>query len=252
MPSSSRSDAGLNKLVGGLGVTTDGKERCAIGRNVKELPSLIDEHERAVRSLEKILAKYLKHPERLPATRPVCSPDPDDRSMAKDAKVDAIEYYKHRIEDLERRIALMRKSIDRRDPMPYGFVSFPTISRAHTTATAARGKHPKGTSIQLASRSQDIIWDNLARGKASRRWNGFLGNMLFFLLSVFFVIPNALIAVFLSNLNNIGLIWPEFTPVLARNSEFFAVVQGFAAPTVTSIIYLLLPIIMRRLSAWQG
>jgi hypothetical protein len=252
VPSSYRSDAGLNKIIGGLGAAMDGKEKCAIGRNVKELPSLIQKHETAVRNMEEVLAKYFKHPERLPQSRPVCNPDKDDKSMDQNMKVDAIEYYKHKIEELERQIMIVRKSIDKRDAMPYGFVSFPTISRAHITAKAARGKHPKGTSIQLATKSQDIIWENLVRTKASRRWNGFLGNLLFFLLSVFFVIPNALIAVFLSNLNNIAIIWPKFAPILARNSKFFAIVQGFLAPTITSIIYLLLPIIMRRLSAWQG
>ncbi|KAF8535565.1 hypothetical protein BDD12DRAFT_892516 [Trichophaea hybrida] len=252
VPSSYRSDAGLNKIVGGLGAAMDGKEKCAIGRNVKELPSLIKMHEEAVRNLEKALAKYFKHPERLPLSRPVCNPDKDDKTMDQNMKVDAIEYYKHKIEELEKQIAIVRKSIDRRDAMPYGFVSFQTISRAHITAKAARGKHPKGTSIQLATKSQDIIWENLVRSKASRRWNSFLGNLVFFLLSVLFVIPNALIAVFLSNLNNIAIVWPSFTPILARNSHFFAIVQGFLAPTITSIIYLLLPIVMRRLSAWQG
>jgi hypothetical protein len=230
----------------------DSNERYTIGRNVKELPSLMEKHERAVRKLEGVLAKYLKNPDKLPAARPLSKPDKDDPQVDQETKVDAIEYWKHRIEELEKKIAIVRKSIDLKNAMPYGFVSFPTISRAHITAKAARGKHPKGTSLHLATKPQDIIWDNLVRSKSSRRWKAFIGNLFFIGLSIFFIIPNALIAVFLSNLNNIALIWPQFQTHLARHPQFFAIVQGFAAPTITSIIYLLLPIIMRRLSAWQG
>jgi hypothetical protein len=209
-------------------------------------------HEKSVRRLEEILAKYLKNPNRLPAMKPTCKPEKDDKSMNQDTKVDAIEYYKHRIEELEKQIAIVRKGIDNKDAMPYGFVSFPTISRAHITAKAARRKHPKGTTIQLAPKPQDIIWNNLTRTKAKRKWNGFIGNVLFVLLSLLYVVPNIFIAVFLSNLNNISLVWPAFAPHLAANYRSYTFVQGFLAPSITAGFYLLLPILMRRLSAWQG
>lgn len=122
------------------------------------------------------------------------------------------------------------------------------------------------------------------RSKSSRRWNRFIGNLLFTALSLLYVIPNALIAIFLSNMNNIGLVgkfvlvvglffsqmpsfgqnltifWQGIIRVLPlckshrRRTRICADYcrQGFAAPTVTSLIYLLLPICMRRLSKWQG
>ena len=219
---------------------------------MKELPELMKMHEKSVRKLETVLAKYLKDPDHLPAVRPMCKPAKEDKSTSKNMSVDAIEYYKRRIAELEKQIAIVRKGIDSSDPMPYGFVSFPTVSRAHITAKAARRKHPKGTTIQLASKPQDIIWANLVKGKAGRRWNSFVGNVLFVLLSLLFVIPNALIAVFLSNLSNIAVVFPSFKDVLIKDPKFWGLVQGFLAPTVTSIIYLLLPVLMRRLSAWQG
>ncbi|KAL7269498.1 hypothetical protein RUND412_007840 [Rhizina undulata] len=257
VPSSLRSDPGLATLIGGLSVPQHGDEKCAIARNVKELPELIEQHSRAVRKLEEYLSKYLKNPDKLPAKRPVCKPDKEDKSMNKDTKVDAIEYLGQRIRELEAEIYKIRESIDNRDAMQYGFVSFPTISRAHIMAKAARGKHPKGTTIKLASKPNDVIWLNLGRTKSKRRWNGFIGNVLFFLLSLLFVVPNALIAVFISNLHNISAVWPYFGTLMSLHPTFFAVVnlinrQGVAAPTITSIIYLLLPVIMRRISVWQG
>ncbi|KAG0640851.1 hypothetical protein HOY80DRAFT_1040774 [Tuber brumale] len=252
IPKSYRSDGGIDKIIGGLSIPDDGDGRSLIGRNVKDLPELIEEHATAVKQLESYLAKYLKNPDNLPPTRPLCKPSKKDKSMRHDTKVDAIEYYGGRIKELEDKIKNVRETIDSRDALQYGFVSYPSISRAHVAAKAARGKHPKGTSIMLAPRSNDIIWDNLTRPKSRRRWNSFIGNVLFIGLSVLYVVPNALIAVFLSNLHNIAALFPEFGGLLIRNSRFFAVVQGFAAPTITSIVYLLLPIIMRRISQWQG
>lgn len=132
-----------------------------IGRNVKDLPELIEEHATAVKQLEGYLAKYLKNPDNLPAARPLCKPSKKDKSMHRDTKVDAIEYYGGRIKELEDKIKSVRETIDSRDALQYGFVSYPSISRAHVAAKVARGKHPKGTSIMLAPRSNDIIWNNL-------------------------------------------------------------------------------------------
>lgn len=252
IPDTSRSEEGLGKLVSGKGIELDGRETVAIARNMKNLPELLDMHNAAVRSLEKIIAKYFKDPDNVPTTRPVCRPSKDDHSMDKKTQVDAIEYYRNRIAELEKLIAITRRGIDKRETLPYGFVSFPTISRAHITGKALRGKHPKGSSIKLASKPYDIIWDSLNRNKSSRRWNRIIGNVLFTLLSILYVIPNACIAVFLSNLNNIAIVWPEFATTLNGNPKFFAIVQGILAPTITSCVYLLLPVLMRRISAWQG
>jgi hypothetical protein len=141
-------------------VPTHGDEKCAIGRNVKELPELIKKHTEMVIQLERVLARFFKDPDNLPP-RPTCRPSSDDKTIDRKVKVDAIQYYRRRIEELEGHILTIRDGIDQRDAMQYGFVSYPTVSRAHNAAKAARGKHPQGTSIQLAARPRDIIWDNI-------------------------------------------------------------------------------------------
>ncbi len=120
-----------------------------------------------VRRLERILAKYFKNPNALPA-RPLCKPDKDDKSVSQHQKVDAIQYHKHRIEELEKEIIAVRNSIDLRSATQYGFVSYSTISRAHIIAKAAKGKHPKGTSVMLSTKPNDLLWDNLEY--ALERW----------------------------------------------------------------------------------
>lgn len=194
-----------------LSVPKHGDERCVIGRNVKDLPDLIEEHAHTVKKLEGFLAKYLKNPDNLPARRPVCKPGKNDKSVAKDSDVDAIEYLGQRIKDLEKKIYSIRDTINNRDALQYGFVSYTTVSSAHISAKAARGKHPKGTTIKIAPKPNDIIWRNLVRSKTSRRRNKIIGNILFVALSVLFVIPNALISVFLSNLHNIATVRTLFS-----------------------------------------
>jgi hypothetical protein len=161
IPKSYRTDEGMGKIIGGLSIPDHGDARCMIGRNVKDLPEFIEEHSASVRCLEGYLAKYLKNPDHIPSMRPLCKPDKKDKSMSQKIKVDAIEYYGKRIADLEEQIYAVRESIDSRDALQYGFVSYPIISRAHIAAKAARGKHPKGTTVVLAPRSSDIIWGNL-------------------------------------------------------------------------------------------
>ncbi|KAF8462989.1 hypothetical protein BDZ91DRAFT_796760 [Kalaharituber pfeilii] len=252
IPSEYRSDQGLERILHEIKVPSNADENCVIGRAVKDLPGLIEQHNEAVYELEEVLAKYLKNPDRLPPSRPTCKPKRGDKSLPKDVEVDAIMYLYSRIDDLEKKIYHIRDTVDSRDAEQYGFISYPTISQAHIAAKAAKNAHIKGTTIQLAPKPQDLIWENLGRSKSQRRWNAFMGNVFFTLLSIGFVAPNAFIAVFLSDISRIAEFWPAFRHNFYGHPKEWAFVQGFITPVITSIIYLLLPIVMRRLSKWQG
>lgn len=245
VPSSYRTDSMLRQLVS----EATNSEDCIhaqIGRNVRELPELIDKHTLAVKELERHLANYLQDPTRLPAHRPTCRANEDG------GRVDAIDYYTQRIKLLEEQIAHMRHHIDQRGSMPYGFVSYASVSAAHNAARAAASKHLKGTTIRLAPLPTDIVWANLTRAKPQRRSSSLVGHFLFALLTVVYIVPNALISTFLSNLSRLSLVWPWFTGIYNNHQTAWAVVQGFLAPMVLAGIYLLLPTVMRRISVWQG
>lgn len=229
--------------------------RTAIARDVKILPDLIQQHNDTVRQLEKVLAIYLKDPQNLPPARPVCYPSKKDRSQGtypKGQKVDAIEYLTERIKALEIEIKEVRQSVDKRITMPYGFASYAEISEAHSIAYTLKKKRPHGATVQLATRPNDIIWDNMPLSAATRSRRRLWNNMWIAILTILWVAPNAMIAIFLVNLSNLGKVWPAFQTSLANNQSFWAVVQGIASPAVTSIIYLLLPILFRRLSVRAG
>ncbi|KAL3477585.1 hypothetical protein BJX99DRAFT_226194 [Aspergillus californicus] len=251
IPSDIRNDEAVLLLTDQLNPTA-AVPRASVGRNVKDLPMLIKEHEELVRKLESVLAKYLKNPDRLPPNRPTMRPPRGLRAEHGSGKVDAIEFLTDRISRLEEQVRHVRGSIDRRNAMPYGFVSWDKIEHAHAVAFVSRNKHPRGTTIRLAPRPHDIIWENLPLSKSARKWKTFVMFLWVTALTIVWIAPNALIAVFLSNLSNLGLVWPAFQTSLTANEKAWAAVQGVLSPAVTSLFYLILPIIFRRLAIRAG
>lgn len=247
-----RSDQGIIDITDSLRTVPE-IPRASIGRNVKDIPDLIEEHEQAVIELEQVLAKYLKNPNSLPAQRPMCKPSKKDSGIVdKNQKVDAIDYLTARIQRLEAKIKEVRETVDKRDAMPYGFASYETIESAHTVAFAARSKKPKGAIVQLAAKPKDIIWKNLSLTPQARRWRRFVNRLWVTLLTALYFIPNALIAVFLAQLSNIAQLWDTFGEEMRKNPNTWGIVQGIAAPALTSLFYYFLPIIFRKLSMKAG
>lgn len=251
IPPADRTDEGILRLTDQIEHTA-ALPRAAIGRNVKELPDMIEEYDEAVRELESVLAKYLKNPDRLPAKRPTMRASKKYRANNGGDKVDSIDYLTSRIRELEIEINHVRESVDKRNAMPFGFASYERIEDAHTVAFAAQKKHPQGTTIRLAPRPNDLIWQNLPLSKKQRSWRRVWNNFWIVILTLVWIAPNALIAIFLSNLGNLASIWPGFRHTFDENQKFWSAVQGIASPALTSLIYLILPIIFRRLSIRGG
>ncbi|KAJ3561886.1 hypothetical protein NPX13_g8772 [Xylaria arbuscula] len=250
IPVTHRSDTGIAQIIDT--VDSSGNPFGIVARNVKGLPELIEEHDEAIRELESILAKYLKNPDKLPAKRPRCKTQKGDPCYSEVTKVDAIEYLTSRIERLKADIVEKRKSVDQQKALSYGFASYPTIEEAHDVAFAAKHKHPQGTTIQLAPKPSDLIWENLPLDRHRRRWGAVMNNFWVVVLTVVWTVPNALIAVFLANLSNLGSLWEAFDTQLKENPKTWGAVQGILAPLVTTLFYLVLPVIFRRLAAYAG
>lgn len=259
IPKNYRTDEGLLRITDKVNPTTS-IPRAAIGRNVKELPELFEEHENTVKKLEEVLAKYFKKPDRLPPKRPLIVPDKRYRSdypvKGTDfwgrPRVDAIDYLTDRIKHLEVEIKLVRDSVDKRNAMSYGFASWRAIESAHTFAHAAKGKRPFWTAIELAPRPNDLIWENLTLTRSQLRRKKFLNVIWGVVLTVLYIVPNALIAIFLTDLSNLGSLWKPFQNQLNGHPKVWAAVQGVAAPALTSLVYLILPSIFRRLATKAG
>ncbi|RMZ87731.1 hypothetical protein DV736_g5040, partial [Chaetothyriales sp. CBS 134916] len=246
-----RNDEGLLRITDQTN-PTGVRPRVTIGRNVRILPDLIEEHEEAVRNLESVLAKYLKNPDRLPASRPMIKPKKGYQGATVNGKVDAIDYLQSRIAKLETQISDVRDQVDKRDAESYGFATWDLIAQAHTVAFAAGNKRHQGSRIQLAPRPSDLIWKNLPLTKRARGSKRTQNAVWISLLTVVWLPLNAAIAIFLSNLSNLGKVWPSFQRQLEGHSTGWAIVQGIAAPSMTALVYLVLPIIFRRLQIRAG
>ena len=251
LPAELRSNDGIAQAIGQANPTGTAP-RTSIGRNVKVLPELLEEHEEAVKELESVLAKYLKNPEKLPPNRPLMKAPSKYRGQTKGGKVDAIDYLTDRIRALEMEVSDVRERIDNRDAMSYGFAGWEQVSEAHTVAFQARGKRPQGTKIRLAPRPNDLIWDNLKLSRATRKTKRFMNAVWIAVLTVIWTPINAGIAIFLSNLSNLGLVWPAFKTQLEAHHTVWSIVQGIAAPAITSLFYLVLPSVFRRLQVRAG
>lgn len=251
IPKSIRSDEGIVRVAEELRSTGD-VPRAAIARNVKDLPDLVEEHEEAVRELEKHLAKYLKNPNRLPAKRPTCKVSKNDKAYSKGQEVDAIEYLTARIKELEAEVKEVRLTVDKRNAMSYGFATYNGIADAHDVAYAGRKKGPQGTIVRLAPKPTELIWNNLPLLKKDRKRRNFVNNLWIALLTLAWIVPNVLIAIFLANLNNLGKVWPAFGDSLIAHPTGWAIVQGIVAPAITTAFYYYLPAIFRRLVTKAG
>ncbi|KAK4158077.1 hypothetical protein C8A00DRAFT_28975 [Chaetomidium leptoderma] len=254
IPKNLSSDEGIARIIDGIAPNSS-FSRTAVARDVKVLPDLIQQHDHAVRKLEKVLAIYLKDPHNLPAERPKCAPskkDPSFGTYPKGHKLDAIEYLTQRIKFLELEIKDVRQRVDKRGSMPYGFASYADIAEAHAIGYASRKKNPHGATIKLAPRPNDVIWDNMPLSSSTRSTKRLWNNLWMAVLTLLWIAPNAMIAIFLVNLANLGNVWPAFQTSLAENYTVWSIVQGVASPALMSLVYLVLPIIFRRMSINAG
>jgi hypothetical protein len=251
IPQQLRTDEGVVRITEEVKASAD-TPRGQIARNVRDIPDLIEEHEEAVRDLEKHLAKYLKNPDKLPAKRPTCKVKKPHGNFSKGQEVDAIEYLTARITELEAEVKEVRLSVDKRNAMSYGFAMYERISEAHNVAYVARKKAPEGSIIRLAPKPNDLIWKNLPMLKKERNWQNFINNLWVALLTLAWVVPNVLIAVFLSNLSHLGSVWPSFKTTLYAHPTLWAIVQGVVSPAITTLFYYFLPAIFRFLVTKAG
>ncbi|CAI6335752.1 unnamed protein product [Periconia digitata] len=251
IPQSFRTDAGIASLAEEA-IQTSAVPRTTIGRNMKELPSLIKAHEDAVRALETTLAKYLRNPNKLPPTRPTCKVAKDDRMQFPNKKADAIDYLTYRITRLETEIKDVRESVEKRNPESYGFASYPHIEDAHAMAYAARKQGPSGSDVYLAPKPHDLLWQNLTMSRSTRRRRRFTDGMWMVLFTLAFIVPNILTSVFLSDFSHLGLVWPSFQGNLEAHPTGWGIAQGILAPLVQTLIYMAIPVMFRRLYTHSG
>lgn len=271
VPKTYRSDEGLVHLMGQLkvdGIKIREEIDCAtIGRRLGDFPTLVHDHNEAVRDLERVLTKYLKH-DKMAAKRPVVRKG--GFLGIGGEKHDAIDYYAKQIKFLRDKVDERRKVIDslirqerkaskagkpiqRVEGENYGFVTFRTIAEAHRIARRHQGKLKElgGAELHFSPPPRDILWQNIAKDPAEVASTKVIGFLLIGLVCFLNTLPLTMVAV----LANLGAL-SQYVGFIAawRNAAPWTlnIISGVLPAAVQGFFGFILPYVIRRISKYQG
>lgn len=275
VPKEYRSDEGLVHLMGRLkveGIKITNEIDCAtIGRRLGDFPQLVEDHNQAVKDLEKTLVKYLKNG-KMASKRPVLRKG--GWACFGGQKVDKIEYLANEIKYLRDKVDAKRQYIDsllkrerkaRKHPFKsgqieeriegetYGFVTFKTVAEAHRIARiyAGKVKDMGGAHLQLAPEPRDIIWQNLTKDGPELVTARNLGWIFIALICLANTVPVLLITV-LGNLALWAKYWGPLQSWQYHSQWSFSIISGLLAPSVLALLAFILPYVLRRVCKYQG
>ncbi|PPQ75181.1 hypothetical protein CVT26_008789 [Gymnopilus dilepis] len=219
-----------------------------IGRKVGRLPELIEYHNQTVREFEEVLVKYLKDG-KIKAKRPTIRVG--GTCGCGGTRRDAIDFYTAKLQRTEAAIEEYRAQIDTRKAENYGFASMAAVPYAHIVAKQLRGKHPKGTEIELAPNPKDIIWSNMNTSDGELARKRLLGWAWLTAVCFFNTVPLFIISV-LANLAAVRTYVPFLQSWFEASPYSFAFVSGVLPPAISGFFGFFLPIIMRWLTKYMG
>ncbi|KAG8949222.1 hypothetical protein FRC03_000411, partial [Tulasnella sp. 419] len=247
VPKKLQSDQGLKSLLDNLQVPYP-TSSVRISRRVGRLPELVEYHNQTVRELEHHLVRYLKGG-KIGKKRPTVTIG--GFLGLGGTKKDAIEYYTAKLRMTEQAVLDDRAKIDVNKVENYGFASMAAVPYAHVVAKLLQNKSPKGTEITLAPNPKDIIWRNITKSDFERARLRTFGWIWITVLCAFNTVPLLLI----SGISNLAAMtqyvkfldnWSDSSP------STFSAVSGILPPTIMALFGYILPILMRKLSKYQG
>ncbi|KAM6502532.1 protein of unknown function DUF221 domain containing protein [Amanita muscaria] len=247
VPKKNQSDEGLRAIFESTKVpypTTS----VHIGRKVGRLPELIEYHNTTVRQYEQVLVQYLKGG-KLGKKRPTITLG--GFMCCGGVKKDAIDFYTNKLKRTEAAIEEYRARFDTHKPENYGFASMAAVPYAHIMANKLQGKHPKGTTVELAPNPKDIIWENMDKSDMELARKKMIGFGLIAVVCFFNTVPLFVISV-LANLSALTYYVPFLKQWSLDSPASFAVVSGVLPPAVQGIFGFFLPIVMRWLTKYMG
>ena len=250
VPKKLQNDPALSALLSQLKMPYPTTE-VHIGRRVGMLPDLIEKHSDLVRKLERVLAKYFKNPNQLPAKRPTLTVG-GCLGMG-GQKVDAIDHLTDQINRVEAAIQDQRARIAEKKPESYGFASLAAVPYAHAAAKSLKGKKPNGVRLELAPPPSGIIWKNLTLTSGERAKSSLFGFLILLLLYFVNTFP-LLIVSLITNMSSLTSIsWLGWLKSWEDASSWsFAAVSGLGAPIIMGLASFFFPIAMRRIAKYRG
>ncbi|KAF3790738.1 CSC1-like protein [Nymphaea thermarum] len=218
--------------------------------NGDKLAKLVEERESLQNWLDYYHLKFERHPE----ARPTCRTGFLDLFGR---RVDSIDYYKQKIEDLDKKIIIEHQKVlnDPKATLPVAFVSFNSRLGAAICAQTQQCKNPTHWLTDWAPEPRDVYWQNLAIPFVSLIIRRLVIAVSMFALMVFYMIPIAF-AQSLANLDGLAKVAPFLRPVnelcyLVRK-VIKSFLQGFLPGFALKIFLFFLPTILTAMSTSEG
>jgi len=177
-----------------------------LNRNIDTLQKLVDKRQKFVNKLETTHCKYVKKSlkkgvDRVqrPTTRigsiPILS------SLCLGKKVDAIDFYKDQIAQLNTDIDQQKARIDQNELYTSAFIQFHEPIAAHMAMQCSLGSTPFAmTNRYMDVKLDNIVWSNMKIKNQDRQIRKILSIIFIILLIIFWTIPVSFVG-FISNLN---------------------------------------------------
>ncbi|KGN55705.1 CSC1-like protein At1g32090 [Cucumis sativus] len=213
--------------------------------NANKFAKLAKKRARLQNWLDYYLLKFERHPDKRPTTKTGCFGICGRR-------VDAIEYYKQQMKDLDARMGLERQKIikDPKAILPVAFVSFDSRWGAAVCAQTQQSKNPTLWLTNWAPEPHDVYWQNLAIPFVSLSIRKLVISLLVFALVFFYMIPIAFVQS-LANLEGLERVAPFLRPVIEL--KFIkSFLQGFLPGLALKIFLYILPSVLMVMSKIEG
>ncbi|XP_077234888.1 hyperosmolality-gated Ca2+ permeable channel 1.8-like [Tasmannia lanceolata] len=168
------------------------------------------------------------------------------------ARVDSIDFYKHKINELERNIVSERQRIlkDPKAIIPVAFVSFDSRWAAAVCAQTQQSKNPTLWLTDWAPEPRDVYWQNLAIPFVSLSIRKLVISLSVFALVFFYMIPIAFVQS-LANLDGLERVAPFLRPVI-EVKVIKSFLQGFLPGLALKIFLYILPSVLMVMSKVEG
>ncbi|XP_061343032.1 CSC1-like protein At1g32090 isoform X3 [Gastrolobium bilobum] len=167
-------------------------------------------------------------------------------------KVDAIEYYKQLIKELDKMMTLERQRIitDPKSILPVAFLSFNSRWGASVCAQTQQSKNPTLWLTDWAPEPRDVYWRNLAIPFVSLSIRKLIISLSVFTLVFCYMIPIAFVQS-LANLEGLERVAPFLRPVIEL--KFIkSFLQGFLPGLALKIFLYILPAVLMIMSKIEG
>lgn len=287
IPPDMRSEEAIKRHVEEMGIGT--VDSVTIIRDWKVLDNMMQQRDVVIRRLEEAWTVYLsrKRIQRSLETLPIVQPDPPSPRIATDSdtealldghgevlynrkrpqltirrfyfaygtprlsskKVDAIDHYTMKLEDLDAKIEEARKQEFR--ALPIAFVTLNSVAAAQMAVQAVLDPKPAAFVARPAPAPSNIIWRNTYMPRYQRMLRSWSISIFIFVLTVVWLIPVGILAGML-NIKSIRKVWPQLADFLQRSTLAESLISNFLPTAILTLLNVAVPYLYDYLSNLQG